>query len=97
MRIEPDYALAHYSLGNALASQGKISEAIAHYSEALRIEPEFALVHYNLGLVLVQQGKIEEAARHFETALQLNPNYQDVRRALDDLTIRSKSSGSATQ
>jgi len=38
------------SMGKDLAAQGKIDDAIRHYSEALRINPEYMYAHYNLGI-----------------------------------------------
>ena len=37
----PDYAQAHYNLADALALQGNIGGAIAHYRRALEIDPNF--------------------------------------------------------
>ena len=37
LRIQPEFAEAHESLGQALRQQGKRDEAIKHYQEALRI------------------------------------------------------------
>jgi len=42
LRIEPDYALAHYNLGNALQQAGQLSEAKEQYEEALRLKLDFA-------------------------------------------------------
>jgi Flp pilus assembly protein TadD len=36
----------------ALAHQGRTTEAISHYTEALRLQPENAEAHNNLGNVL---------------------------------------------
>jgi tetratricopeptide (TPR) repeat protein len=77
--------LAHTNLGAALASQGKLPEAIAHYSEALRIDPNHVLAHYNLGITLAREGKNQDAIRHLEMALKLNPRFDQAHRALLDL------------
>ena len=37
LRVEPQFAEAHESLGRALALQGKRDQAAQHYQEALRI------------------------------------------------------------
>jgi len=41
LRIKPDFADAHYNLGNALEKAGPVPEAIQHYKQALRIKPDF--------------------------------------------------------
>jgi tetratricopeptide (TPR) repeat protein len=42
LRIKPDYAEAHYTLGIALEQAGKLPDAIEHYQQALKIQPDFA-------------------------------------------------------
>jgi tetratricopeptide (TPR) repeat protein len=67
----------HNDLGLTLATQGKIAEAIDHYSEAINLEPFFAEAHNNLGLVLIKMGKIDEAIVHFREALQIKSGFDD--------------------
>ncbi|UCF02040.1 MAG: tetratricopeptide repeat protein [Deltaproteobacteria bacterium] len=62
--------LAHDSLGNTLAQQGKTGEAIGHYSAALRIKPNFVNSHNNLGLALLLRGDVEQAIAHFSAVLR---------------------------
>jgi tetratricopeptide (TPR) repeat protein len=64
---------AQYNLALGLEQQGRLAEAMEHYSEALRIEPGFVKAHNNLGLALSSQGKEAEAIAHFSEALRLNP------------------------
>jgi tetratricopeptide (TPR) repeat protein len=40
--LKPDHTHAHFNWGNALAQQGKLAEAIAHYQQALQIRPDHA-------------------------------------------------------
>jgi tetratricopeptide (TPR) repeat protein len=63
LRIKPDYAHAHYDLGNALAEQGKLKLAITHYSEALRINPDFMEAQHNLKVTLHRMGKHKEVSK----------------------------------
>jgi tetratricopeptide (TPR) repeat protein len=67
--------LGHTNLGDALAHQGKVQEAITHFNEALRIFPNQPEVHYNLGVVLQRQGKIQEAIIHFAEAVRIKPDH----------------------
>jgi tetratricopeptide (TPR) repeat protein len=71
--------IVHNNLGIVLADQGKLDEAIAHFSEALRIDPNYAEAHYNLGLALVGQGKLDEAIAHYSKALRIKPDYTKAR------------------
>src|SRR5947209_19820724 len=48
-RIRPAHASAHYNLGHALHTQGKVEQAMVQYREALRIKPDLAQAHNNLG------------------------------------------------
>ncbi len=67
--------MAHYQLGMARAEQGKLEQAIAHYSEALRIKSDFGLAHSNLAGVLLNLGRIKEAIGHSTEALKIKPDY----------------------
>ncbi|MCD6353687.1 MAG: tetratricopeptide repeat protein [Proteobacteria bacterium] len=67
--------LALNNLGNALAKEGKVKEAIQHYIESIRINPNFTKAHNNFGLVLAKQGNLNEAIRHFSEALRIKPDY----------------------
>ncbi len=74
VEVIPDSYVAQLSLGNALAEQGRLDDAIAHYSAALRVKPDLAKAHGNLGVILARQGKLEEAVAHYAEALRLNPD-----------------------
>ena len=41
-RLFPSFAVAHCNLASVFKEQGKLSQAIAHYHEAVAIDPEFA-------------------------------------------------------
>jgi tetratricopeptide (TPR) repeat protein len=68
---------SHDNLGNALAGQGKLKEAVNHYLEALRIKPDYMKSHNNLGTVLARQGKLNKAISHFSAALRIKPDYAE--------------------
>ena len=70
----PSAWVAHNNLGNVLAGQSKLAEAVAEYQAALRIKPDYAKAHYNLGLALDSQGKVAEAISEYTAALQINPD-----------------------
>ena len=66
VRKNPDYAKAHYKLGNAYYNTGKFQEAIKSYKQALRIDPDDAEVHFNLGLTYLQLNDRGSALEQYE-------------------------------
>src|SRR2546422_618954 len=77
LAIDPNSSVAHNNLGEALAQQGNLAEAIEHYRQALNIKPDHADAHYNLGGALAQQGKLADAIHHYQRALQITPDDAD--------------------
>ena len=55
-RTQPGLCRAHNNLGNALAFQGMLDEAVACYRRALKIKPDYADAHNNLGTALQARG-----------------------------------------
>ena len=70
----PNDSRGHNNLGIALANQGRLAEAVVHYSKALQLDPRFPARHRNLGDALASQGKFDEAVVHYSKALQLDPS-----------------------
>jgi len=50
LKLNSDYASAHYNLGIVLARIGRYPEAIAAYQSALRLDPRSAETRLNLGM-----------------------------------------------
>jgi len=82
LQINPDYAEAHYNLGNALRDLGKLEEAVSSFTKALQINPNYAQAHNNLGNALKYLGKLEEAVTSYNKALQINPDFAEAHRNL---------------
>ena len=72
--VTTDNFVAHNNLGLALAGDGKVEEAISHYSEALRIRPSYGTARTNLGAALAKQGKLDEAISNYREALRIRPD-----------------------
>jgi protein O-mannosyl-transferase len=76
--VNPDDALAHVNLGNALLEiPGRVPDAAAEYQRALRIYPNYAEAHNNLGAILLQSGHPTEAVAEYQAAVRLDPDYPD--------------------
>ena len=74
LRIEPNQASVHSSLGVFFLEMGRVSESLTHLQKALEIEPNFADAHYNLGNTHLQMGQAKEALSHYKRALEIDPN-----------------------
>jgi tetratricopeptide (TPR) repeat protein len=89
VRTRPDHYNARYSLGTALAREGRLEEALPELRLAVRLEPEHGYARYNLGVVLAHLGQSHEAMEQFEQALRIDPGDADAREALRVLHERA--------
>lgn len=95
---DPAAALEHYrravelAPGNAgyvadeataLASLGRLDEAVIRFQEAADLGLADPVVEANWGTALLQRGALEAAADHFRAALRLRPDDADARRKLE--------------
>ena len=62
-RVDPKFAPAYVSWGQALISQGKPEEAADVYQTALEHDPDSGIIHYRLGVTLQQLERDAAAAR----------------------------------
>jgi len=53
LRIEPDSAETHNSMGTALKDLGQLQEAVATYRRAVALKPNCADAHFSLGFALM--------------------------------------------
>jgi protein O-mannosyl-transferase len=66
--------LAHHNLGVALADEGRTSEAIAEFEEALRVHPVYAQARTDLGNALMKAGgRSSEAVAQYRSAVESMP------------------------
>ncbi len=91
----PDNPRAYFSMGEILAGQGLVCEAIAQYRKALQINSGYAEAHNNLGAILCQQGRTAEGIAHFDTAIKIQPNYVSAHYNLGNAMAQQGDWGSA--
>jgi len=65
LRRHPGAAIAANVLGSALAAQGKPTEALPRFHDAIRLDPLYAEAHANLGHLLTDLGRQDEAGSRF--------------------------------
>jgi tetratricopeptide (TPR) repeat protein len=86
LAVTRNNAVAHYSLGSALAVQGRVAEAIPQFREALRLNPQNVEALNDLGLALVLEGAVAEGIGFYQQAIAAQPGrdkpYFNLARAL---------------
>jgi tetratricopeptide (TPR) repeat protein len=74
LEADPQYALAHFNLGNLFDEKCDRAQAILHYSLALRLDPGYSDAHYNLALLYQSSGEVMRAVRHWKSYLRMDPS-----------------------
>jgi Flp pilus assembly protein TadD len=83
LRVTKNNYLVHNNIAPSLAEEGKIEEAIYHYSEAIRLMPDNVLnnmgniLYNNRGGANAQLGRYPLALEDFNKAIRLQPHYAD--------------------
>ncbi|RZB28970.1 MAG: hypothetical protein AEth_01574 [Candidatus Argoarchaeum ethanivorans] len=75
IKLNPDYAEAHYNLGILFYNLKRFGEAEKEYRGAIRINPDFAEAHINLGILLKGSKRFNEAEKEYRGAIRINPDY----------------------
>ena len=73
--LQPDYAEAHLTLGNALRDR-QSAEAMAAYHRAIALKPDYAEAHLNLDCPLWDLGRLTRRSPPI-TAIQFKPNFAE--------------------
>jgi tetratricopeptide (TPR) repeat protein len=76
IEAQPNLELAkkQFNRGNILKAQGRFSEAIAYFKNALVLQPDLIEAATNLAVTLHQTGDFAEAAAYYQRALEIDPN-----------------------
>jgi tetratricopeptide (TPR) repeat protein len=75
LKVKPDYANAHHSLGLFMAETGKHDEAVEHFKAAVISRPNWPEAHYNLASIYYKQGKPDLCVKECAEALSIKPDY----------------------
>src|SRR6476660_5388583 len=74
LKLNPNLAEAHASVGQALAIQRRYAEAAIAFDRAIKEDPTFFDAYYLYGRMSFESGDIEKAARLFEKARAVRPD-----------------------
>jgi tetratricopeptide (TPR) repeat protein len=87
VKLRPNDAQHHLTLGAALAGAGKLDEAMKEFDEVAKLDPKLPSLHTSRALTLIAQKKNDEAEKELLTAIEEAPG--DVRpvSALADLYL----------
>lgn len=73
LKVTKDNAVAHGTLGLALAGKGLNDEAVQQFQAALKLAPDMPGVHNDLAIALQLIGKTNTALEHYQEARRLKP------------------------
>ena len=76
VRVAPHNFRARMNLAVTYQVQGRLSEAIAQYEQALALQPSFPAT-FSLGVVYSQAGNLPQAERYFRQAIALEPRVSE--------------------
>jgi adenylate cyclase len=74
LKLDPNSAEAHVSVGQALAIQRRFSEAATAFERAIKEDPTLYEAYYLYGRVMVESGELEKAVKLFENAQRVRPD-----------------------
>lgn len=93
-KANPGDGRAAYYLGNALAANYRLEEAVAAWREAVRLDPANPLAHRNLAQALAREEATRaEGVRHYRRAIELWPEQHRLYVELDGVLARMKDHG----
>ena len=79
LKLRPDWALIHQSLGVTLHLAKRFPQSIEHLAEAVRLDRQLWGAFLFLGMDYYQIGKFDEAVGALNESLELNPELAETR------------------
>ena len=71
IRLDPNFAQAHFQLGNVLESTGQTDAAVSEFCDAARLDPGYAEPHFALARLYRRLGRESAARQEVQTYLRL--------------------------
>lgn len=89
IRLTPDYAALHETLGAALYLQKQMREAERELNAAAKLGAPAWRIAYHLGLIDESEGRFEAAIKRYQEALAGNPGWAPAQSRLTALRARA--------
>ncbi|MCZ7645471.1 MAG: tetratricopeptide repeat protein [Planctomycetota bacterium] len=88
-RVDPNDAVAYYSLGELFQAKGNYELAKELYVKSTQLDPTLSEAHHNLGVILIAEENYNDALTMLDRAVKLSPDdakiYRDFARAHEGL------------
>jgi predicted TPR repeat methyltransferase len=72
---QPDFAEAHFKLGNVFDRLGRLEDAVACYRRAVHLRPDYVDAYNNMGTVNGRLQRMDDAIACFQEAVRLRPDF----------------------
>ncbi|MEG5053885.1 tetratricopeptide repeat protein, partial [Microcoleus sp. B13-B6] len=95
--LKPDWAEAHFHLGNAFWQLEKYSEALESYQTAIALKPQLLKNFLTRAETIKQQGKLDEAIAFYQHAIIMKPDSADLHLQLGNMLLQIKKNDEACQ
>ncbi len=89
LEVDPDFALAHYGMGQVHAARGVFGQAAEAFAKAVAADPDFVEGWFDLAAAEQRLERPEAAQAALESLLSMAPDHVDARLRLAALLHRS--------
>lgn len=82
LEVNPKSTVSMFNLGNTLAQQNKLQEAMEQYAGATKVEkdkPNLTQIYHNMGVILHSQKDYAKAVEAYKQSLRNNPKDDETR------------------
>ncbi len=88
--LKPNYAEAHYHLGNAFFNLHRYEESLVAYKQAVKLKPNYADAHFSLGILSSMLSNNNDAIKAFKKVLDLQSNNSNAAFSLGNVYYEEK-------
>lgn len=74
LQVSEESYIAHFNLGISLYEEGKVDQALSHFTRAVRMKPDYSDARNDLAVALANRGRTSDAIQELREGLRFNPN-----------------------